>query len=57
MHVVSLEVGKAVDDAEKFANVVGADWSLEVEELLSSGYVDSLVFHDARVAAASCVDG
>ena len=57
MHVVSLEVGKAVDDAEEFANVVGADWSLEVKELLSGGYVDTLVLHDTRVAAASSVDG
>ena len=57
MHIVLLEVGKAVHNAEELAYVVGADRCLEVEELLTGGDVYALVFHHAGVAAAGGVDG
>ena len=51
-----LEVGKAVNDGKELADIIGTYGRLVVEQLLSGGDIDTLVFHHAGVAAAGGID-
>lgn len=55
--MVLFEVGEAVDYGKEFADVVGSYRCFVVEELLAVGYIDALVFHHTRIAAAGSIDG
>ena len=47
-----LEICQPVDYGKKLADIVGAEWRLEVEQLLPRSHMHSLILHHAGVAAA-----